>query len=760
MALKVYNKILAIFSIIMVSAIYFSACARHNNEPVNYVVPFIGTTADLGNTFPGACVPFGMIQLSPDVSTDYCSGYNYKSNSIEGFSCTHLSGTGCKDYGNVLFMPTIGKLEINPGTENGVENGYRSEIDKTSEKASPGYYSVFLKKYNIKVELTTTTRAGILRCTFPETKDAHVLIDLSHRNGGKVKSANVKILDNHTIEGYCHCDESGGGWCGGSDYSVYFYAKFSKPFTSYGTWNGTNIHANNKEESGEKIGTYVNFNTSNNEPVQIKVGISFVDVEGAKKNLEAEIPDWNFEKVSSEARKLWNKKLSKIEIKGGTNNQKKIFYTALYHTLIHPNIFSDVDGRYYGMDHQIHVTDTQHPHHAIFSGWDIFRAEMPLLTIIEPSTVNDIVRSLLSKYKEGGWLPIWEFANSYSNCMVGDPAVPVIVDAYTKGIKNFDVEEAYQAMKKSALKLPPPEHHFKGRRGLTEYEKLGYIPYQTPGVWGSVSTTLEYAYVDWCIARMAKSLDQDDDYNYFMKRSKYYKNLFDKSTGFMRPKDKHGAWIKPFDPLLWEHGFVESNSWQQTWFVPHDVQGLVNLMGKELFINRLDTLFESASTYDFSKGFGKYRYYHGNEPDQHVVYLYDYVGEPWKTQKWSRAIVEKAYGAGADGICGNDDCGQTSAWYVFSAMGFYPVCPGNLTYQIGSPIFDKITIHLDKKYYHGDKFTIKVDNGSQENLYIRSATLNGKTWNKPWLPHSAILNGEILEFEMSKEPNKDWGREY
>ncbi|MCD6421725.1 GH92 family glycosyl hydrolase, partial [bacterium] len=760
-----------------------------------------------------------------------------------------------------------------------------------------------LKDYNIKTELTVTRRAGFFRFTFPETDNAHILVDLFHRIGGEAIDGYVKIVDSRMLEGYTYCNSAGGGWCGGSDYTVYFSAKFSKPFAGFGIgevsepvaipeealvppageeeeqglkaeyfnnrnlqgepavvridpqinfdwkqgspgrgirsdefsvrWTGQLIppisgtyqlgmtsddgvrlflddkllidkwvdrsattdlavvtlkagqeytlrieyyehwadavarlqwvlpgeyeviQQDCREKSGKHIVGFVNYATAKDEIILMKVGISFVSIEGARKNLDAEIPHWDFERIIKEARKAWNKRLSKIKIEGGSDEQKTIFYTGLYHTLIHPNIFSDVDGKYYGMDHEIHTTSDTH--YAIFSGWDIFRAEMPLLTLLEPGVDNAIIRSLIAKYEEGGWLPIWEFANSYSNCMIGDPAVPVIVDAYMKGLRDFDVEKAYEAMRKSALSLPPSDHLFRGRRGLEEYKNLGYIPANTPGVWAVVSTTLEYAYPDWCLAQMAKDLGREDDYELFIERARNYANVFDAATGFMRPRERNGSWVTPFDPLQWEHGFCESNSWQQSWFVPHDVQGLIDLMGKEDFIDKMDTLFEKGLPHNFGGRFGENPYYyHGNEPDQHAAYLYAYAGLPWKTQRWAREIMERAYGLGPEGICGNDDCGQTSAWYIFSAMGFYPVCPGQNVYVIGSPIFDKITLELDKPYKKST-FVVEAINVSRENKYIQSATLNGEVLNKPWLTHADIINGGVLTFIMGPEPNKKWG---
>ncbi len=871
-------------------------------EPIDYVDPFIGTAANLGNTFPGPCIPFGMIQLSPDVTIHNCSGYDYAQRTIIGFSCTHLSGTGCSDYGNILFMPMVGEIKILPGSRDKPDEGYRSRFDKKDEKASAEYYSVILKDYNVKTELTVTKRAGFLRFTFPESKDAHILVDLFHRIGGEAINGYVKIVDSHTIEGYSYCNATGRGWCGGSDYTVYFAAKFNKPFNGYGTgkvcepidipedaliptgpkegehglkgeyfnnrnlqgkptliridkqinfqWGGSpgnsinsddfsvrwtgwlippvsgtyqlaitsddgvrlfidgkliidkwvdrpittdiapvtlkaghrydirieyyehgskavahlkwvfpdtykTIRKGSQEESGKHIVAFVDYTTAKNETILMKVGISFVNIEGARKNLESEISDWDFDKVKSEAKKSWNKRLNKIKVEGGTDKQKVIFYTALYHTLIHPNIFIDVDGKYYGMDHKIHTTaDT---HYAIFSGWDIFRAEMPLLTLIEPVVDNEIIRSLIAKYKQGGWLPIWEFANSYSNCMIGDPAVPVIVDAYMKGLGDFDIEETYKAMRKSAMKLPLTSHLFKGRRGLEEYKKFGYIPADTPGIDDTVSLTLEYAYPDWCLAQMARDLGKEEDYELFVKRAGNYANVFDHSAGFMRPRNKDGSWVTPFDPIVWEHGFCESNSWQQTWFVLHDVQGLLDLMGRENFIKKLDTLFKEGLSHNLGGRYGEnLYYYHGNEPDQHVAYLYNYAGVPWKTQKWVREIMEKAYKLGPDGICGNDDCGQTSAWYIFSAMGFYPVCPAQNIYVIGSPIFDKVTIELGPPYKKGT-FVIDAINVSRENKYIQSVTLNNRVLDKSWITHSDIVSGGVLTFVMGPEPNKQWG---
>jgi len=743
----VFIRTLMIFTgLIMISVSSLPCLAR---EPVEYVNPFIGTGGH-GHTFPGACVPFGMVQLSPDTGIsgwDHCSGYHYPDNGIMGFSLTHLSGTGCADYGDILLMPTTGKLKLTPVTPG-------SRFSHEDEQASAGYYAVILQTYNIKVELTATRRAGFLRFTFPKSSETHILIDLAHGIGNSPVQAYVKVVGGNQIEGYRRSK----GWA--RDRTVYFVAEFSKPFSSYGTWEETWrrwIHRDQSEESGKKVGAYVGYSASQSRVIMVKVGISFVSVDGARRNLEVEIPDWDFERVRREAKETWNEELNKIEVEGGTDDQKVIFYTALYHCLLCPYVFSDVDGKYIGMDGRIH-TAKDHTHYSVFSLWDTFRAEMPLLTLIQPERLKDMISSLVAKYKEGGWLPIWPLANNYTNCMIGDHAVPVIVDAYMKGIRNFEVEKAYEAMRKGAMETPPQGHPFRGRVGLEYYKEMGYIP--ADKVDQSVSRTLEYAYDDWCLAQMARVLGKDDDYNIFLKRAHYYENVFDTSGQFMRPRNMDGSWVEPFDPM--EAGnryYTEANAWQYTWSVPHDVEGLIELMGgAEKFIKKLDALFEQSPEVkgppDITGLIGQYA--HGNEPSHHIAYLYNYAGAPWKTQERVRQIMDGLYGPGPQGLCGNEDCGQISAWYVFSAMGFYPVCPGQGMYVIGSPIFERVTIHLNRPY-KADKFIIKANNVSSEDKYIQSAVFNGKALKKPWIRHSDITAGGTLTFEMGPEPNTEWG---
>jgi predicted alpha-1,2-mannosidase len=898
------EKLFTFLFLVAICITLFSGCFRtkYIEHPLKdlsvYVGPFIGTDGH-GHTFPGATVPFGMVQLSPDTGIegwDWCSGYHYSDDSIMGFSHTHLSGTGCADYGDILFMPIQGDVKITPGSKENPAGGYRSRFSHPDEKASPGYYSVILKDYDIKVELTTTRRVGIHKYTFPESKsgNSHVLIDLSHGIGDETTEAYIKVVGKDSIEGYRYS----AGW---NDHKIYFFAKFSKPFLSYGTWNGENLKINSNEEKGTNIGCFVNYDTQENEEIVIKVGLSAAGIEGAKKNLEKEAGDWNFENYRKLARAEWNKELGKIEVEGSEENKIK-FYTALYHCLIAPNVFSDVDGSYMGIDWKIHKTDdTQY---TLFSLWDTFRALHPLLVLIEPETNLDVIRSMLNIFRDSGeeGLPRWFLANTDNNCMIGTHSEPVIADAYVKGLRDFDAELAYKAMKVDAEKSGDKKLGEEGkpwrRLGLKDYVNLGYIPINT--VSQEVSRTLEYAYDDFCIAQMAKDLGKEDDYQKFSKRSGNFKNLFDPGIGFMNGMYSNGFWFRPLDPLpakylsppdgrgkglkgeyfnnmnlsgkpeliridkevnfdwgggspsekinkdgfsarwsgrlnlprdangillttddgvrvfindrivldswydrspttdviplkgghryritieYYEHGggaaahlelfnghapfdptvqytfYTEGNAWQWSFFTPHDIDGLMELMGgKEKFIEKLDSMFEQAPVVkgspDISGLLGQYA--HGNEPSHHIVYLYDHAGAPWKTQEKVRQVMEELYGIDPAGLCGNEDCGQMSAWYIFSAMGFYPVCPGKPFYEVGSPIFDKITIHLDEYWGNGD-LTLIAKNNSAENKYIQSATLNGKPLNRPWIEHSEIVSGGTLLFEMGSEPNKEWG---
>jgi predicted alpha-1,2-mannosidase len=735
--LKVASMIKTVLSFILICCSV--SFAEH---PAKYVDPFIGTGGH-GHTFPGATVPFGMVQLSPDTRVegwDACGGYHYSDSTILGFSHMHLSGTGIADYGDVLLMPTVGAMRIVAGDIKIPGSGYRSRFSHEHEKASPGYYRVQLEDYNVNAELTTSQRIGFHRYTFPTSDNANIIIDLQHGLGpDKVIASDIQIVNDKEVAGFRRSE----GWA--KDQYVYFVAQFSKPFSSFGTAVNDTLHPNEHSSSGTNIKGYVRFSTSKNEKILVKVGISSVSIEGARNNILSEIPGWNFDQVKSHAEKLWNDELGKIEVNGGTPGQYTTFYTALYHALLAPNTYSDADGRYRGMEGKIHQA-TGFTMHSVFSLWDTFRAEHPLLTMIDQQRTEDIIKSFLARYDESGILPVWELSSNETWCMIGYHAVPVIVDAYIKGIKGFDAAKAFNAMRHSA-----ELNHF----GLKEYREQGYMPGDKEGE--SVSKTLEYAYDDWCIAQMAKALKRTNDYHRYSQRAQYYKNIYDASTGFMRPKE-NGGWVEPFDPASVTVHYTEANPWQYSFFAPQDINGLMNIMGgKKSFIKKLDALFGAAPQFtgrdqaDITGMIGQYA--QGNEPSHHVAYLYDYAGVPWKTQATVRRIMDSLYTALPDGLCGNDDCGQMSAWYVMSAMGLYQVTPGDPIYSLGSPLFQKITLHLE----NGKQFAIKAMNNSLENKYIQSAMLNGKKYTKCFIAHQSMMNGGGMNIIMGPNPNTQWG---
>jgi len=751
-------------------------------DPVDYVNPFLGTDF-FGHTFPGASLPYAMVHLSPDINTQgwtFASGYAYSESSIMGFSHLHWNGVGMVNGGEILLMPTVGdKLQVVPGPLNDPDKGYRSRFDHSSESASPGYYSVFLKDYNIKAELTSTRRAGFHRYTFPESNSSKIILDVGHQigSGSKEESSELKISDNNCIEG------TKAGALG----KIYFVAEFNKPFAYYGTFDagyqtpesGGSLWPYKDGEDGGNIGAFVYFRTSENEQILVKVGISYTSIEGARRNLKEEIPDWDFDRIRKNARAEWSKELSRIKIEGATDDQREIFYTAVYHSLLSQYISQDVDGKYFGSDKKIHEAKG-FDFYGSFSCWDTYRSQHPLLTIMAPDHVNDFIKSIVAKTENYGWLPAQHFLNIFGEAMVGDHLIPVIVDAYMKGYRDFDVKFLYEAMRKKALEEPkPPVPSYSGRSGLVYYKELGYTPVDK--VTESVPNTLELAYDDWCIAQLAKELGKNSDYDLFMKRSKNYQNLWDSKTQFMRPKNSDGTWLeelggneqeivkegehsyyKYFDPLLVgrrpNRHYTESNAWQYIWSVQHDIQGLINLFGgNKAFTTKLDTFFEMSPNITLPKYVGVVgtigQYVHGNQPSHHVAYLYDYAGEPWKTQQRARQVCEELYRIGPGGICGNEDMGSLSSWYILSAMGFYPVTPGSTTYAIGSPLFGEVTIDLGKNKV----FTIQAKNNSHNNKYIQSATLNGKPISRTWITQKEITDGGILVFEMSPEPNRKWG---
>ncbi len=698
-----------------------------NKKPLDCINPFIGTGGH-GHTFPGAIVPFGMIQLSPDTRLtgwDGCSAYHYTDNTVYGFSHTHLSGTGVSDYGDILLMPTIGEVRLHNGADD--KPGYRSSFLKKNEIAKAGYYKTRLEDYKVDVELTATKRAGFHRYTFSEgTEKGNLIIDLQHRD--EVLKAGFKVVNEAEVEGF----RLSNAWA--KEQHVYFVAQFSKPILKDSKTSTKNdlIHA-------------LQFDLKESKELLVRVGISAVSIDGARKNLQAEIDHWEFEQTKKAAQNAWTTAMQKIDIEGGTDDQRSVFYSALYHTMVAPNLFQDVDGKYRGMDLKIHESKS-HENYTIFSLWDTYRATHPLYTIIEQKRTNDFIKTFLAQFDKGGILPIWELSANYTGCMIGYHSIPVIVDAYQKGIQDYDVEKAMKAMQTSAM---------ANQLGLEPYRKNGFISSEDEAE--SVSKTLEYAYDDWCIAQMAKGMGKNEIYKKYLERGQAYKNIFDPSTGFMRAK-LNKAWIPSFDPSEVNFHYTEANSWQYSFYVPQDIMGFIKLLGgKEKLDKKLDELFTTSSEttgreqVDITGLIGQYA--HGNEPSHHMAYLYNYVNKPWKTQKYVRQIMDELYSNAPDGLSGNEDCGQMSAWYVLSAMGFYPVTPGDNTYVFGTPIFPKATIHLE----NGKTFSIKAKAVSATNIYIQSASLNGKAYPFTYLKHEDIIKGGELVFEMGSKPNETWG---
>ena len=734
MTTKIIAKTGLKFIAILVATII--AFQVRSQDPVfitDYVNPLIGTGGH-GHTYPGVSMPFGMVQLSPDTRLsgwDGCSGYHASDTIIYGFSHTHLSGTGCSDYGDFLFMPVTKDASL---TDYGYKSSYKNSAG--NEIASAGYYEVTLNN-RIRVELTCSRRVGVHRYTFPESENAGIVVNLKHRD--KVLDSRMKVVSDREIEGM----RISSSWA--QHQVLYFVARFSKPFSNYKIVSEDKLVQGLTEISSKSIIACFNFSTIKNEKVMIKVGISAVSCENARKNLDAEVPGWDFDEVANAAAMAWNEELGKILVKGGTNDQRITFYTSLYHAFLNPNIYSDMDGSYRGRDMKVHA-GKGFDYYTVFSLWDTYRATHPLFTLVQQKRTNDFINTFLTQYEQGGLLPVWELSSNETDCMIGYHSVPVIVDAWLKGIRGFDGPKALEAMKHSAE---------QDKYGLKYYQALGYVPAEKEGE--SVSKTLEYAYDDWCIAQMAKSLNQPGDYKNYIKRAQSYKNIFDPSTGFMRAK-LNGGWFSPFDPAEVNFNYTEANAWQYSFYVPQDINGLINLFeGKEKMAMKLDAMFAARAQTtgreqaDITGMIGQYA--HGNEPSHHMAYLYDYVGEPWKTQALVHKICTELYANNRDGLCGNEDCGQMSSWYVMSAMGLYAVTPGTTTYSIGTPQFSEVTLKLENK----KEFTIKANNADQNNFYIQSATLNGQPWTKCYIDHSDIMRGGLLEFEMGSKPNMTWG---
>jgi len=719
--------------LLLLSCVSLFSCQETKEEIIiseqtpayDLVNPFIGTGGH-GHTYPGATLPFGMVQLSPDTRLegwDGCSGYHNTDSVIYGFSHTHLSGTGVGDYGDVLLMPTQGAFSFNNGAIMGVPYGYASPFQKKSEKAKPGYYEVRLDEHNIDVRLTTTTRVGVHEYTFKEKENSTIILDLLHRD--ILLKDSIRVVNKREVEGF----RVSQAWA--SEQHVYFVAQFSRDYNGHTTDTSGSVAA-------------FTFETAANEKIVVKVGISATSIEGARRNLEREAPHWDFEKYLNEAKSDWEIALNKIEIEDEDKDKKTIFYTALYHSMIAPNTFSDIDGKYRGMDQQIH--ESKGTTYTVFSLWDTFRATHPLYTLIEQKKSNEFINTFLRQYQQGGELPIWELAGNYTGCMIGYHSVPVITDAYVKGIRDYDTELALEAMIHSAE---------QEKLGLNAYKSKGFIAAGDEAE--SVSKTLEYSYDDWCIAQMAKGMGKENVFKVFVDRAQYYKNIFNPEVGFMQSK-MNGGWNNGFDPAEVNFNFTEANSWQYSMFAPQDISGLIDLYGgPEEFESKLDLLFSTEMELsgrhqvDITGLIGQYA--HGNEPSHHMAYLYNYIGKPWKTQERIHQILNEQYTNQPDGLSGNEDCGQMSAWYVLSSMGIYSVTPGLDYYTIGKPHFSKASINLE----NGNHFMIKANNLSDKNIYIQSAKLNGEEFNQSYIRHNNITEGGELVFEMGATPNEDWG---
>jgi len=697
------------------------------------VNPFIGTGGH-GHTYPGASMPFGMMQLSPDTRMadwDGSSGYHYSDSVIYGFSHTHLSGTGIPDYCDVLMMPFTGEVKWN-------NQEYRSKFSHKNETASPGYYQVLLDKHNIKARLTTSYRSGMHEYTFPENAaDGAILIDLRHRD--QVLESYLEKVSPYELRGLRRSKS----WA--QNQYVYFTILFEQPIEEFAVLTDDGRVVNTSVVQGLNTKAFVRFHTKDNKIIKAKVGISGVSTDGARLNVSTEIPHWDFEMVHKEAKAAWNKELSKITVKGGTRDQQVIFYTALYHTFLAPNIYQDIDGQYRSTDNKIHRA-SGFTNYSVFSLWDTYRAYHPLMTIINQQRTNDWINTFLTQYKNGGMLPVWELSANETFCMIGYHAVPVITDAWQKGIRNYDGKLALEAMQSYAE---------SNRFGLQHYREYGFLSNEKEHE--SVSKTLEYAYDDWCIAQFAKWHQNDSVFKQYIKRAQYYKNVFDPSTKHMRGK-VHGMWYSPFDPREINNFYTEGNSWHYTFAAPQDINSLIKLHGgKNAFAKKLNELFTTSSKTtgrdqaDVTGLIGQYA--HGNEPSHHMAYLFNYIGMPWRTQQLVHQINTTFYKNAPDGLIGNEDCGQMSAWFIMSAMGFYPVCPGDGKYIIGTPLFEEVTINLE----NGKTFTIKANRNNPRNIYIASARLNNQSFSKSYISHDDIVQGGSLNFTLSSAPNYKWG---
>jgi len=758
------NKSFAV--IVLIFAFISTVPSQTRGDMSQYVNPLIGTQR-MGHTYPGATVPFGSVQLSPDTDEQphniggkynrdtykYCAGYQYDDTEIVGFSHTHFSGTGHSDLGDFLIMPTVGALQMEPGTKGDTKSGFRSAFSHANETAEADYYKVKLDDDNILAELTATTRVGVHRYTFPASDDAHIILDLMHgiyNYDDKNVWTYARIVNDHTVVGYRQTN----GWA--RTRTVYFAMEFSKPFAAYGFkefakqnypgfWRKFDQTKNFPEIAGKQIRAHFDFKTKANEQVMLKFAISPVSMTGAQENLRIETPNWDFDAIRQSGRYAWNKELGKIEVTADSRDELVNFYTAMYHAMISPTVYMDTDGQYKGVDQNVHKTAATN--YTTFSLWDTYRALHPLYNIIEPSRNRDMVRSMVAHQQQSPehMLPAWSHYANENWCMIGYHSASVVADAIVTGsISGGEANTALDAAVRTA------KTSFYD--GIGDYMRLGYVPEGKNGT--SVSKTLEYAYDDWAIAQAAKKLGRTDVYNEFIERSRNWRNVFDPSTGFTRPKDENGKFLADFDPLKTEgQGFIEGNAWNYSLYVPHEPDAMIEMMGgKDKFASHLDELFTMhlpdsffAETEDITRDGIIGGYIHGNEPSHHVAYLYDWTDAPWKAQERVRMILKAQYKATPDGLGGNDDCGQMSAWYIFSTLGFYPVAPASGNYMFGSPAISTATIHLE----NGKTFTIEAKGQSDANVYVSKIELNGKPLTRPYITYNDITTGGKLVYTMS-----------
>ncbi len=708
----------------------------------DYVNPFIGTDGG-GNTFPGASAPFGMVQFSPDTNAPSI-GYGYGNRQIQGFSLTHMSGVGCNDFGDVFLTPTTGPI----GTQIA---DYTSPYSHRHEAASPGYYQVQLSKFHVNAELTATARAGVARFTFPSGQSANILVPISHTLT-TTYAAQAQIVGNDEIDGQVTSQS----FCGaGQRYTIYFVMRFDQPFTAYGSWSGTTVSdgsraASQTDEHQPGIGVYVRYPSGVTKPVTARIGVSFVDAAGARANLQREVGGKSFGDVQKQAARDWDRELGVLTVDGGSADQRVRFYTSLYHALLMPNVFSDEDGRYLGFDAKVHQAPSGHAVYANYSGWDIYRTEVPLLALIEPQRLEDMCQSIVDMYQQGGWIDRWPQANTYTNVMCGSPLTIAMATAWNAGLHGFDINSAYEGMFKDATQRPPPGKPYAGESNVQYMDQVGYIPDDKEG-YGSVAQTEEDCIAYSALASVAASLGRTGDADYLKKRALFYRNLFDPDTKFLRPKLLNGQWQGPFDPAQ-ENGYVEGSAWHYRWLAPQDVAGLITLMGgDDAFNTQMDQFFSYTKPVWDDHFYNPY-----NETDLEAPFLYDFSGTPWKTQARVRELQADAYKITPDGVPGNDDCGTMSSWYVLSAMGLYAVDAGRPVYELCSPLFPKVTLRLSQPY-KGRTFVVSAPAASDDNAYVQSVRLGNADLPHCWLPTDAITQGGSLTFALGASPNKTWG---